>query len=110
MINSLDPQAQSFLTGLNQIQQRLDTAQTELTTGLQINNVSDDPSEVPCTLTSVTLPHSGWVNATRPVIVHDPVHSPSCFRTDVVIALPLTSGWPVAVNGFVLLKFTTAVP
>lgn len=46
MISSLDPASQSFLAGLNQIQQRLQTAQTELTTGLQINNVSDDPSEV----------------------------------------------------------------
>jgi flagellar hook-associated protein 3 FlgL len=46
MISSLDPAAQSFLAGLNQIQQRLQTAQTELTTGLQINQVSDDPSEI----------------------------------------------------------------
>ena len=46
MISSLDPAAQSFLTGLDQIQQTLDTAQTELTTGLQINVVSDDPSEI----------------------------------------------------------------
>jgi flagellar hook-associated protein 3 FlgL len=46
MISSLDPASQSFLTGLGQIQQRLDTAQTELTTGLKINNVSDDPSEI----------------------------------------------------------------
>jgi flagellar hook-associated protein 3 FlgL len=46
MISSLDPASQSFLAGLNQIQQRLQTAQTELTTGLQINTVSDDPSEI----------------------------------------------------------------
>jgi len=46
MISSLDPASQSFLTGLGQIQQRLDTAQTELTTGLKINNVSDDPAEI----------------------------------------------------------------
>lgn len=46
MISSLSPQAQSFLAGLNQIHTRLDTAQTELTTGLQINNVSDNPSEI----------------------------------------------------------------
>lgn len=46
MISSLDPAAQSFLSGLDQIQQRLQTAQTELTTGLQINQVSDDPSEI----------------------------------------------------------------
>ena len=46
MISSLLPEAQSFLTGINQIQQTLQTAQTELTTGLQINNVSDDPSEI----------------------------------------------------------------
>jgi flagellar hook-associated protein 3 FlgL len=46
MISSLDPASQSFLAGLDQIQQRLQTSQTELTTGLQINNVSDDPSEI----------------------------------------------------------------
>ena len=46
MISTLDPAAQNFLAGLNQIQQRLQTAQTQLTTGLQINNVSDDPSEI----------------------------------------------------------------
>lgn len=46
MISSLDPAAQSFLAGLNQIQQTLQTTQAELTTGLQINNVSDDPSEI----------------------------------------------------------------
>jgi flagellar hook-associated protein 3 FlgL len=46
MISSLDAASQSFLAGLDQIQQRLQTAQTELTTGLQINNVSDDPSEI----------------------------------------------------------------
>jgi flagellar hook-associated protein 3 FlgL len=46
MISSLSSQAQSFLAGLNQIQTRLDTAQNELSTGLQINNVSDNPSEI----------------------------------------------------------------
>jgi flagellar hook-associated protein 3 FlgL len=46
MISALNPSAQSFLAGLNQIQQRLQTAQTQLTTGLKINNVSDDPSEI----------------------------------------------------------------
>ena len=45
-ISSLDPSSQSFLTGLNQIQQRLQTAQQQLTTGLKINNVSDDPTEI----------------------------------------------------------------
>lgn len=46
MISSLNPASQSFLAGLDQIQQRLQTAQTELTTGLQINTVSDAPSEI----------------------------------------------------------------
>ena len=46
MISSLDPSSQTFLTGLNQIQQRLQTAQQQLTTGLKINNVSDDPSQI----------------------------------------------------------------
>jgi len=46
MISSLDPSSQSFLTGLDQIQQRLQTAEQQLTTGLKINNVSDDPSQI----------------------------------------------------------------
>jgi flagellar hook-associated protein 3 FlgL len=46
MISNLNPAAQSFLTGLDAIQQKLQTAQTQLTTGLQINNVSDNPSEI----------------------------------------------------------------
>lgn len=46
MISFLNPQAQSFLAGVNQIQEQLDEAQTELTTGLKINNVSDAPGEI----------------------------------------------------------------
>ncbi|MGB6944011.1 MAG: flagellin [Bryobacteraceae bacterium] len=46
MISSLNPAAQTFLAGLDQIQQKLQTAQTQLTTGLQINNVSDAPTEI----------------------------------------------------------------
>jgi flagellar hook-associated protein 3 FlgL len=46
MISSLDAASQNFLAGLGQIQQKLATSQTELTTGLQINNVSDDPAEI----------------------------------------------------------------
>ncbi len=46
MISSLNPTSQSFLDGLDQIQQTLQTAQTQLTTGLQINNVSDAPNEI----------------------------------------------------------------
>jgi len=46
MISNLSPTDQSFLTGLAQIQQSLQTAETQVTTGLKINNVSDDPSEI----------------------------------------------------------------
>jgi len=46
MIDSLSASAQSFLTGLAQINQTLDTAQAQLTTGLKINNVSDDPDQI----------------------------------------------------------------
>lgn len=46
MISSLSPASQSFLAGLDQIQQRLQTAQTQLTSGRQVNNVSDAPSEI----------------------------------------------------------------
>jgi len=46
MISALSVSSQNFLAGLNQIQQRLQTAQTQLTTGLKINNVSDAPDEI----------------------------------------------------------------
>ena len=46
MISSLDPAAQSFLIGLNQIQQRAQRAQQELTTGLKLNSVADAPDQV----------------------------------------------------------------
>ena len=46
LINSFNYAAQSFLAGLEQIQQRSQRAQTELTTGLKINNVSDAPDQI----------------------------------------------------------------
>ncbi|HLK20421.1 MAG TPA: flagellin [Bryobacteraceae bacterium] len=46
MISSLSPSGQNFINGLNQIQQREQQAQTELTTGLKINVVSDAPDEI----------------------------------------------------------------
>ena len=42
-----NPQTASFLAGLNAIEARAQQAQTELTTGLKINQISDDPSAVP---------------------------------------------------------------
>jgi flagellar hook-associated protein 3 FlgL len=47
MINSLDPATLNFLTGMQQIQSRSERAQRELTTGLRINSISDDPGKVP---------------------------------------------------------------
>src|SRR5579871_5421013 len=46
MIDSLSASAQSFLTGLARINQTLNTAQQQLTTGLKINNVSDAPDQI----------------------------------------------------------------
>ena len=46
MITSLDPRALSFLRGLEQIQQRAERAQQEMTTGLKINVVSDAPDQI----------------------------------------------------------------
>ena len=46
MISSLDSAAQSFLNGVNQIQQKAQRAQQELTTGLKINTVSDGPDQI----------------------------------------------------------------
>lgn len=46
MISSLSYSAQNFLYGINRIQKRLQTAQTELTTGLRVSTVADDPSAI----------------------------------------------------------------
>jgi flagellar hook-associated protein 3 FlgL len=46
MISSLNASAQNFLAGINQIQQRAQRAQQELTTGLKINAVSDAPDQI----------------------------------------------------------------
>ncbi len=47
MISSLSPSAMTFLNGMDIIERRSDQAQTELTTGLQINSVSDSPGQIP---------------------------------------------------------------
>ena len=47
MISILDPASQAFLAGIDQIQQNLQNAQAQLTTGLKINNVSDNPAALP---------------------------------------------------------------
>ncbi len=46
MLSTLNPAAQNFLAGLDQIQQNLQRAQTQITTGLKINQVSDDPTQI----------------------------------------------------------------
>ncbi len=46
MISPLSPSAQSFLNGLDLIQQRMQTAQAQLTTGLKINSISDAPDQM----------------------------------------------------------------
>jgi len=46
MISTLDPASQQFLNSLNQIQQRADRAQLQLSSGLRIATVSDAPDQV----------------------------------------------------------------
>jgi flagellar hook-associated protein 3 FlgL len=46
MISFLNASAQSFLAGVDQIQQRAQNAQQELTTGLKVNTVSDAPDQI----------------------------------------------------------------
>lgn len=46
MISDLSPMYQNFLTGLAQIQRRLQNSQNQLSTGLRINQASDDPSHI----------------------------------------------------------------
>jgi flagellar hook-associated protein 3 FlgL len=46
MIPGLDPSAQQFLNNLSQIDQQMQQAQTQLSTGLRVNQVSDAPDEI----------------------------------------------------------------
>jgi flagellar hook-associated protein 3 FlgL len=46
MISSLDSESLRFLSGMNQIQQRSERAQRELTSGLKINTISDAPDQI----------------------------------------------------------------
>jgi flagellar hook-associated protein 3 FlgL len=46
MISSLSPSAMNFLNGMAQLQQEALTADSEMTTGLKINTVSDDPGAI----------------------------------------------------------------
>jgi flagellar hook-associated protein 3 FlgL len=46
MLSSLDPSAQQFLNGLNQISERMTRAQQQVTTGLKIQQVSDAPDQI----------------------------------------------------------------
>jgi flagellar hook-associated protein 3 FlgL len=46
MISTLSPSAQQFLNGLNRIQQQTQQAQLEVSSGLKLAQVSDDPDQV----------------------------------------------------------------
>ena len=46
MISSLDSASLRFLNGMNDIQQRSERAQRELTSGLRINTISDAPDQI----------------------------------------------------------------
>jgi flagellin-like hook-associated protein FlgL len=64
MISPLSASSQSFLVGLDQIEQREQQAQTELTSGLKINVVSDAPDEIsPLLQTRSDLSQAQQVNS-----------------------------------------------
>jgi len=46
MISGLDPANQQFLTSLNDLQQRVQTAEIQLSSGLRVNQASDAPQSV----------------------------------------------------------------
>lgn len=46
MIPTLNPSAQQFIDNLGQINQQMQQAETELSTGLSVNQASDDPDEI----------------------------------------------------------------
>src|SRR5580704_1695981 len=46
MLSSLSPQSQQFLNDVNNIAHTMSEAQTQLSTGLKVNVVSDDPDVI----------------------------------------------------------------
>jgi flagellar hook-associated protein 3 FlgL len=52
MLSSLDPSAQQFLNALGRIDDRMSRAQRQISTGLRINQVSDDPDQISTLLTA----------------------------------------------------------
>src|SRR5262249_38777590 len=46
MISSLNASALQFLNGLNRIGERMNHAQRQITTGLKVSQVSDDPDQI----------------------------------------------------------------
>ncbi|MGD0297146.1 MAG: flagellin [Bryobacteraceae bacterium] len=69
MISPLSASSQSFLVGLDQIEQREQQAQTELTTGLKINVVSDAPDEISTLLqTRADLSQAQQINSNLGIV------------------------------------------
>jgi len=62
MISGLDPVNEQFLASINSLQDRLNTAQLQLSSGLRVNKASDAPQQVGIfsrrALTSRTPPRS----------------------------------------------------
>ena len=52
MLSNLDPSAQQFLNGLNRIGNRMSDAQRQITTGLRVTSVADDPDQISTLLTA----------------------------------------------------------
>jgi flagellar hook-associated protein 3 FlgL len=50
MISSLNPSSQQFLNNLSQINQQMQQAETQLSTGLSVNQASDAPGKIPSIL------------------------------------------------------------
>src|ERR1700722_20040701 len=70
-------------------------------------NVADSP-EIAVRLGSASVRTTPAVSIARRVAVTE--GRPALVKADVVTLLPLTSGPPLAVNGLLLLKLTTAEP
>ncbi|HWC00313.1 MAG TPA: flagellin [Bryobacteraceae bacterium] len=72
MINSLNPSIQSFVNALNQIQQNAMTAETEMNTGLRINQVSDAPDQIaPLLQTQAQIAQLNQINTNLGLVQDD---------------------------------------
>src|SRR3974377_2293687 len=64
MLTKLDPSSEAFVNAMDHISRRVDRAQREISTGLRINTISDEPDSVSAVLqTRADLSSNGQIQS-----------------------------------------------